>query len=148
MPACLRTLDLAPDPLEIARRLSDRPGLFVLGPGFGKGAWLLGCDPIESIVGWDPEPTLLAAPSAEVWAELPRWVGLLPYQKPHAGSSAQAGDEPTTSDPSPTRANRSGSATRPCSEWPSAWSAWRRTKRACAIWRSSAPAALRLRVLR
>jgi anthranilate/para-aminobenzoate synthase component I len=73
-------LDLPPEPTELATRLADRPGLTLLGPGFGSGAWYLGCDPEQTVVGWDPEPLLGLTPHAHAWARAPRWVGLLPYE--------------------------------------------------------------------
>jgi para-aminobenzoate synthetase component 1 len=75
-----RLLDLRPDPLELARRLWDRPGVALLWSGFGRGRALLACDPSDEVRTLDPEPALELDPEAGPLASAPRWVGILPYE--------------------------------------------------------------------
>src|ERR1041384_7221738 len=71
-------LALAADPLGLARRLVDRPYVSLFWAKEGRVAYLA-CDPIAHSHALDPEPELrLALGSTE--AEVPRWVGLLPYE--------------------------------------------------------------------
>lgn len=73
-----RRLTFIAEPLELARRLADRPYLSLFWAKGGQVAYLA-CDPIAHSHALDPEPDLrlgVGAPPCEV----PRWVGLLPYE--------------------------------------------------------------------
>ncbi|HTQ05663.1 MAG TPA: anthranilate synthase component I family protein [Polyangiaceae bacterium] len=71
------TIDAAPDAWAVARALAERPGLaFVLGDG-GRTAYVA-CDPSASTRALDPEPGHACA--ARPFGEIPRWIGLLPYE--------------------------------------------------------------------
>lgn len=71
-------LSFTAEPLELARRLADRPYLSLFWAKEGKVAYLA-CDPTAHSHALDPEPELrLAMGSSE--CEVPRWVGLLPYE--------------------------------------------------------------------
>ncbi|MBN2194133.1 MAG: anthranilate synthase component I family protein [Polyangiaceae bacterium] len=80
MAVCARRSHLPPRALELARRLADRPGLVVLGPGFGLGARYVACDPIAEAFTQDPEPALGVDSTLGPHGTAPRWVGLLPYE--------------------------------------------------------------------
>jgi len=75
-----QALDLSAPPLELARRLADRPYLSLFWAKNGRVAYLA-CDPIANSHALDPEPELRVATHGNA-AELafPRWVGLLPYE--------------------------------------------------------------------
>lgn len=76
---CARLLSLPPDPLHLAQTLVDRPEAFLLLDGTGRSPSYLGCDPIDSRPGLDPEPDGVAVEGSEL-SRVPRWVGLLPYE--------------------------------------------------------------------
>jgi anthranilate/para-aminobenzoate synthase component I len=76
--ACL--VDLPPNPLALAQRLDDRPGLALLSSGYGTGRSFLACDPCETSRDLDPEPRLQLDPEAGPLAAVPRWIGVLPYE--------------------------------------------------------------------
>ena len=75
-----RLVDVAPNPLLVARSLWDRPGVAVLTAGFGAGRCFVACDPTESVDTLDPEPALPLVRGAGPLAAVPRWVGVLPYE--------------------------------------------------------------------
>lgn len=75
-----RRIQAPPRALDLGRRLADRPGLVLLGPGFGPGARYVACDPVDEATGFDPEPALAVDPGAGPLGTVPRWVGLLPYE--------------------------------------------------------------------
>jgi anthranilate/para-aminobenzoate synthase component I len=72
-----RVLDAPPDPLLLARALAERPGL-ALVRGEEGAATYLAVDPVASSNALDPEPDHALA--ARVHGEIPRWIGLLPYE--------------------------------------------------------------------
>jgi anthranilate/para-aminobenzoate synthase component I len=78
-------LDLSPDVLGLARRLAPGRGLVVLWSADGSGPSYVACQPIETSLQLDPEPTLgigvAPNPSAppQAWS-FPRWIGVLPYE--------------------------------------------------------------------
>ncbi len=74
-----RELDIAPDPLELARRVSSRPGAVVFWSQTG-GESFIASDPVERQHGLDPEPELLLRPAESELETVPRWVGVLPYE--------------------------------------------------------------------
>jgi anthranilate/para-aminobenzoate synthase component I len=80
MSSVARLVDVPAKPLELARRLSDRPGLVLLGSGFGGGACYVACDPVERSTDFDPEPELRLGGAGGPLAAVPRWVGVLPYE--------------------------------------------------------------------
>ena len=80
-------LDLPADPIELGRRVADRPGAALLWDARPGGVAYLACDPVETFEAWDLEPSLPLARrgrSADVArsaeAEVPRWIGVLPYE--------------------------------------------------------------------
>ena len=75
-----RLVDVPANPLELARRLSDRPGVVVLGSGFGAGASYVACDPVQCRFGLDPEPALGLRRGSSPLERVPRWIGVLPYE--------------------------------------------------------------------
>ena len=75
-----RILDVQPDPLELASRVVDRPGAALLWTGFGEGRAFVACDPVASSTKLDPEPELGLEPDGGPLAEVPRWIGVLPYE--------------------------------------------------------------------
>lgn len=91
MTAVRLDLDLPADPLELGRRLADRPGVALwwdAGPG---GPAYVACDPVETSNAWDPEPSLSLPGAADQqpgsssgdrdgFGDAPRWIGLLPYE--------------------------------------------------------------------
>jgi len=67
-------------PLELARRLADRPYLSLFWAKQGQLAYLA-CDPIAHSHALDPEPELRLGHGVDSsQCEVPRWVGLLPYE--------------------------------------------------------------------
>jgi anthranilate/para-aminobenzoate synthase component I len=70
-------VELEPDASELARRLSDRPGVVQARAEEGSVTYLA-CDPVECRDHLDPEPTLLRQKSS--LGETPRWFGMLPYE--------------------------------------------------------------------
>ncbi len=80
MAVLARRIQAPPRALELGRRLADRPGLVLLGPGFGPGVRYVACDPVDEATGFDPEPALAVDPGAGPLGTVPRWVGLLPYE--------------------------------------------------------------------
>ncbi|MBK7581818.1 MAG: anthranilate synthase component I family protein [Myxococcales bacterium] len=70
---------ILPDPLAIARRLAQRPGLsLLLGPP-GERSYVA-VEPVATSSSFDPEPALPVRPSALDLSRAPRWFGLLPYE--------------------------------------------------------------------
>src|SRR5262245_29504141 len=80
MPLIRRRLDLAPDVLGLARSVADRAAAVVLLSADGSGPNYIACDPIAESGALDPEPELTPDPSLGKLGDLPRWVGLLPYE--------------------------------------------------------------------
>ncbi|HEY3667353.1 MAG TPA: anthranilate synthase component I family protein [Polyangiaceae bacterium] len=74
----LTLLDLPAAPLQLARRLAGRDHVALFWAKNGALAYL-SCDPVEHSAALDPEPELLAASRSRLH-EVPRWVGLLPYE--------------------------------------------------------------------
>jgi anthranilate/para-aminobenzoate synthase component I len=72
-----RAIDTPPDPLLLARALADRPGLALVRGGDGAVTYLA-VDPVASSSELDPEPDHALA--ARPHGEIPRWIGLLPYE--------------------------------------------------------------------
>ncbi|HMJ16361.1 MAG TPA: anthranilate synthase component I family protein [Polyangiaceae bacterium] len=75
-----RELSIAPEPLEVARRVADRPGVALLYTASGAGPSYVMCDPVGCASGLDPEPDLALAATPEPFAHVPRWLGVLPYE--------------------------------------------------------------------
>ncbi len=73
---------LSPEPIRLARRLwaHDRPAL--LWSADGSGPSYVTCDPVEQSDQLDPEPQLSPRTlhPAGRWGQVPRWIGLLPYE--------------------------------------------------------------------
>jgi len=65
------------DPFVLARALADRPGLALVRADGGRVTYLA-CDPTKASRALDPEPSLALA--ARAHGEIPRWIGLLPYE--------------------------------------------------------------------
>lgn len=80
MPRARIALGIAAQPLDVARRLADRSGVALLWTALGPGPSYVLCDPVESRRALDPEPELPLAPRAEEGGEVPRWLGILPYE--------------------------------------------------------------------
>lgn len=74
-----RELPLAAKPLEIARRLQDQPGFVCLWSA-GGGPSYLAVRPIAAARALDPEPGLARCERSSELAQVPRWVGLVPYE--------------------------------------------------------------------
>lgn len=75
-----QALALDAAPLELARRLNDRPYLSLFWAKAGRIAYLAS-DPIAHSHALDPEPELrLANDENAAERAFPRWVGLLPYE--------------------------------------------------------------------
>jgi len=70
-------VDAPADPFALARALGDRPGLALLWADDGRVTYLA-CDPTDTRESLDPEPSLALEPRA--FGEIPRWIGLLPYE--------------------------------------------------------------------
>ena len=77
---CSESLDLHADPLDVARALRDWPGLSLLWSARGGGPSYVACDPVDEVAGLDPEPSLGLDPSLGAAGQVPRWVGVLPYE--------------------------------------------------------------------
>jgi len=75
-----RLVDIAPNPLSVASRLWDRPGLALLTAGFGDGRCFVACDPCDVADSLDPEPGLALVRDGGPFSAIPRWVGVLPYE--------------------------------------------------------------------
>jgi anthranilate/para-aminobenzoate synthase component I len=75
-----RSVSIAPQPLEVARRLSDRPGVALLWSAWGSGRSYVMCDPVARVSALDPEPGLALDPNASEFGHVPRWLGVLPYE--------------------------------------------------------------------
>ncbi len=80
MPLCSEPLDVAPDPLAVARALADRRGLSLLWSARGGEASYVACDPIDEVSALDPEPSLPLDASLGIGGRAPRWIGVLPYE--------------------------------------------------------------------
>ena len=70
-------VDAPADPLALARALGERPGLALLWADGGRVTYLA-CDPTDTRASLDPEPSRELA--ARPFGEIPRWIGLLPYE--------------------------------------------------------------------
>ena len=73
-----RMVDVPARPLDLAARIADRPGAFLLFGGSGGGRSFIGCDPIESSGALCP--SLDSEPGAGELGRAPRWVGVVPYE--------------------------------------------------------------------
>lgn len=80
MPLVVRHTDLIPDVARLARSLADAPGAQVLWSADGSGPSYLCCDPVERVIALDPEPDLELDPRLGPPGQVPRWVGVLPYE--------------------------------------------------------------------
>jgi anthranilate/para-aminobenzoate synthase component I len=75
-----RELSIAPNALQLARRLgAQRPCLF-LWSADGRGPSYLAARPLVSHSALDPEPELVAEASVNQLGRAPRWIGVLPYE--------------------------------------------------------------------
>lgn len=95
----VRRLSLPADPLQLARSLSERPGVALAWSQEGQVAYLA-CDPVELATSLDPEPQL--ARRAVPQGDAPRWFGYVPYDACRAwteGSVADTRPEPLVGDP-------------------------------------------------
>jgi len=72
-------LALSASPLELARRLVNRPYLSLFWANNGRIAYLAS-DPIAHSRALDPEPELRTQGGDSAEHGFPRWVGLLPYE--------------------------------------------------------------------
>lgn len=75
-----RELPLAPNPLQLARRLSARGPLTFLWSADASGPSYLGLHPSAWSEQFDPEPELELRASPSELSFAPRWIGLLPYE--------------------------------------------------------------------
>lgn len=77
-----RRLDVAPDPLAIARRCwragLSYPALLLSSHRSGRSYVAAGGLQLQREL--DPEPALGLAPRAGSWGGVPRWIGVLPYE--------------------------------------------------------------------
>lgn len=80
MALLVRSLDVPPDPLALARALDGRPGRAWWWDTRRDGVSFVMSDPIETRSALDPEPELAWGRLAEPHGEVPRWLGLLPYE--------------------------------------------------------------------
>jgi anthranilate/para-aminobenzoate synthase component I len=72
-----RVTDAPPDPVVLARALEGRPGLALVRGDDGRTTYLA-VDPVASSSSLDPEPAHELARREH--GEIPRWIGLLPYE--------------------------------------------------------------------
>jgi anthranilate/para-aminobenzoate synthase component I len=70
-------LDAPPDPFLLARALSGCPSVALVLGAPARPSYLA-CHPVARATGLDPEPSLPLTPCAH--GEIPRWIGLLPYE--------------------------------------------------------------------
>jgi len=77
------------EPFVLARALADRPGLVLLRAAGGSVTYVA-CDPVDVSHALDPEPSLPLA--ARPHGEIPRWIGLLPYEARRSLERAGAAD--------------------------------------------------------
>ena len=70
-------VDVPPDPLALAQKLSERSGWSLL---LGRDRSYLAVDPVATSLDLDPDPGLEVVAAARDLASAPRWIGLLPYE--------------------------------------------------------------------
>ncbi len=75
-----RRVDVAPDPLLVARTVAEEPGFAFLWSAVDGEPSYIACDPIARSFAFDPEPSLSLGPSESTLGTFPRWIGLLPYE--------------------------------------------------------------------
>ncbi|MCA9633715.1 MAG: anthranilate synthase component I family protein [Myxococcales bacterium] len=80
MPLVVRHTDLIPDVATLARSLGTARGAQVLWSADGVGPSYLCCEPVEQVTALDPEPALPLDPRLGAPGQVPRWVGVLPYE--------------------------------------------------------------------
>ncbi len=73
-------VDVAPDPLRVARALAGEPGFAFLWASSGEGPSFVACHPAERVETLDPDPGLPLGRGSDARAGAPRWIGLLPYE--------------------------------------------------------------------
>jgi anthranilate/para-aminobenzoate synthase component I len=71
---------LVPDAVALAAQVWQRPGAVVLWSADGSGPSYVACEPDRTATGLDPDPCLTFDPEAGNWGDVPRWVGVLPYE--------------------------------------------------------------------
>jgi anthranilate/para-aminobenzoate synthase component I len=94
-----RLTDAPPDPALLARALEGRPGLALVRGDDGRTTYLA-VDPIASSSSLDPEPEHELGPREH--GEIPRWIGVLPYEARRSlerGSKEDARPAPDISEP-------------------------------------------------
>lgn len=92
-------LDAPAEPFAVARALADRPGLALMRAEGGRVTYVA-CDPTETSRALDPEPGLTLATRPH--GEIPRWIGVLPYEARRAlerGAGFDARPEPEIVEP-------------------------------------------------
>jgi anthranilate/para-aminobenzoate synthase component I len=75
-----RELALAPNALELARRLEGEHDLAFLWSADGSGPSYLALNPCAQSEALDPEPNFGGISGRGELARVPRWIGLLPYE--------------------------------------------------------------------
>jgi len=76
----VRVIDQIPDPQILARRIAHLPGAVLLSSRTKDPCAYLSCEPIETRVGLDPEPSVRIGALPPTIGGFPRWIGLLPYE--------------------------------------------------------------------
>jgi len=82
-------VDAPADPLVVARALAGRPALSLVRSVDGSATYVA-ADPVDESDELDPEPALTLEPRDQ--GEIPRWIGLLPYE------AQRSLERPTTPD--------------------------------------------------
>jgi anthranilate/para-aminobenzoate synthase component I len=82
-------VDAPAEPFAVARALADRPGLALVRAEGGRVTYVA-CDPVATSRAFDPEPALALA--ARSHGEIPRWIGVLPYEARRTLERATAPD--------------------------------------------------------
>ncbi|HVU01157.1 MAG TPA: anthranilate synthase component I family protein [Polyangiaceae bacterium] len=98
-------VDVPPRPFEVARALSGEPGFSFLWTAPGNGPSFVACRPSATCAALDPEDALLPDPEKGPLGDVPRWIGLLPYEcrrsleRPRGSAARDARPEPWFSEP-------------------------------------------------
>jgi anthranilate/para-aminobenzoate synthase component I len=94
-----RVTNAPADPFVLARALEGHPGLALVRADDGRTTYLA-VDPVASSTALDPEPEHV--PGVRPHGEIPRWIGLLPYEARRAlerGPAVDARPAPDLTEP-------------------------------------------------